>query len=446
MNPNDLNKIIRKVEKANSIFADKSYLDPLIIPSEIVGREKEAEQIVQYFMGFKQGHVVPVISVYGRSGSGKSTLVKFICENMSEISFCFANLRKSKTVFGCANLMLGEMGRPNLKSSQGINMVIDQIGSAIEYELSTNKKKLFVLVLDESDVLFFDTRGKPSEFIYKLVTLAESLRAKGHLLCMVMISNNVLSDYELDDRVRSRIGSSEVFFEPYSSNDVVKMLRGRAKKAFAIPVGDDVLQHCADLSSQEHGDARRAIDLLRVSGEVAGQSGHELTKYTVERASAILQEDRVSKILASASYHFKLVCYSLAWLSHIKGGWCTTSEIYKQYCKEIGKGHRELGYRRVTEILTDIQNSGLALSQPMVKSNGGYGRGYKLVVEPKIIGDACYPGIWENAEKHREIELSLVTMQKEKEKLKTIALRSGVRQSPYAFLQRDIQDQLNGDT
>lgn len=442
MNPRDLNKIMHKVEKANRIFVDKSYLDPLMVPSEIVGRGKETEQIVRYFMGYKQGHVVPVISVYGRSGSGKSTLVKFICENMPEISFCFVNLRKSKTVFGCANLILGEMGRPNLKSSQGINMVIDQIGSAIESELKSSKKNLFVLVLDESDVLFYDTRGKPSEFIYKLVTLAESLRAKGYLLCIIMISNNVLSDYELDDRVRSRIGSSDVFFEPYSYNDVVKMLRGRAEKAFAITVGDDVLQHCADLSSQEHGDARRAIDLLRVSGEVAGQSGHDLTKYTVEKASAILQEDRVSKILASASYHFKLVCYSLAWVSYIKGGWCTTSEIYKQYCKEIVKGQKELGYRRVTEILTDIQNSGLVVSQPMAKSNGGYGRGYKLVVEPKMIGDACYPSRWEIAEKHREVELILAEMEKEKEKLVTIARRAGVKKNPSSILSQDNLERM----
>ena len=234
MNQDSLNKIINKVEKSNSIFSDKSYLDPLVVPDEIVGRENETEKIVQYLMGYKHGHVVPVISVYGRSGSGKSTLVKFICKNMPEISHCFVNLRKSKTVFGCANLILGELGQPNLKSSQGINVVIDQIGFAIESVLEKEKTNLFVLVLDESDVLFYDTRSKPSEFIYKLVTLAESLRAKKCLLCIIMISNNVLSDYELDDRVRSRIGSSDVFFEPYSYDDVIKMLQRRSEKATSL--------------------------------------------------------------------------------------------------------------------------------------------------------------------------------------------------------------------
>lgn len=425
MNQDSLNKIINKVEKSNSIFSDKSYLDPLVVPDEIVGRENETEKIVQYLMGYKHGHVVPVISVYGRSGSGKSTLVKFICKNMPEISHCFVNLRKSKTVFGCANLILGELGQPNLKSSQGINVVIDQIGFAIESVLEKEKTNLFVLVLDESDVLFYDTRSKPSEFIYKLVTLAESLRAKKYLLCIIMISNNVLSDYELDDRVRSRIGSSDVFFEPYSYDDVIKMLQRRSEKAFTIPVSDDVLRHCATLSSEEHGDARRAIDLLRVSGELAGQSGKDLTEYTVERASAVLQEDRVSKILSSASLHFKLVCFSLAWLSHVKGGWQATSAVFDQYCKDMKKGQKPLGYRRVAELLADIRNSGLAISQSMAKTNGGYGNGYKLAVDPKIVGEACFPGSWQIAEQRREIESHLATMQKEKEKLVTIARGGG---------------------
>ena len=73
-----------------------------------------------------------------------------------------------------------------------------------------------MLVLDELDALFMDKRGKPSDFIYKLVVLEERLYQKGLLMSMVGISNNVMTEYDLDDRVRSRIGSSEVFFEAYS--------------------------------------------------------------------------------------------------------------------------------------------------------------------------------------------------------------------------------------
>lgn len=60
-----------------------------------------------------------------------------------------------------------------------------------------------------------------------MIILEEKLKEKGLLLCIIVISNNVLSEYDLDDSVRSRIGSSEIFFEPYSRSDVLDIIKGR---------------------------------------------------------------------------------------------------------------------------------------------------------------------------------------------------------------------------
>lgn len=241
-------------------------------------------------LGYKQGYVVPLISVYGRSGAGKSTVVRFVCENLDDISYCFVNLRRAKTVFGAANLILAELGEPNLKSAQGLNLAVEKISSAIESIFEKEKKKLFVLVLDEYDILFYDKRSKPSDFIYKLLVLEESLRAKGHLVCIITISNNVLSDYDIDDRVRSRIGSCEVFFEPYTKEDVLNILKERAKQAFSGKIDEKVLEHCAQLSSEGHGDARRAIDLLRVAAELASLEQKEITQSHIDKAAEELQK------------------------------------------------------------------------------------------------------------------------------------------------------------
>ena len=88
----------KKIERKNSIFKDKKYLDSLFLPSKILGRQKQAEQLIQYIDSLKEGLLIPVISVYGRSGAGKSTVVKFVCQNMSDVLlFLFVNLRKAKT-------------------------------------------------------------------------------------------------------------------------------------------------------------------------------------------------------------------------------------------------------------------------------------------------------------------------------------------------------------
>jgi archaeal cell division control protein 6 len=400
----DLKRISAEVEKENLLFANKTFLDNLTLPSKIIGREKKAKELVRFLLGYKQGLVVPFVSVYGRSGSGKSTIVKFVCENLSEdISYAFVNLRKARTVFGCANLILTQLGQPSLKSAQGINTAIEQISNTIEQDLKKTKKKnitkLFILVLDEFDVLLHDKRGKPSDFIYKLLVMEEKLREKGYLVCIIAISNNVMSDYEMDDRVRSRIGTSEVFFEPYRQQDVLAILKDRSSKAFFSESEDSaVLEYCANQSSEEHGDARRAIELLRVAAETAGIRGEKISRKHVDAALAQLQKDRVSTTLSSASYHLKLSAAALARISYLtQEVWHSTSTLYKQYRLIIGNDTNDtkpLTYRRIAELLTELENMGLVISHTSSKGRQGYGTEYKLVVPPEVIGKVCFPDWW----------------------------------------------------
>jgi archaeal cell division control protein 6 len=405
----DLKRISTEVAKENELFANKTFLDNLTLPSPIIGREKRAKELVRFLLGYKQGLVVPFVSVYGRSGSGKSTVVKFVCENLDDenISYAFVNLRKARTVFGCANLILTELDQPILKSAQGINTAIDHISNAIEQRLRKNKKKnnnsssdnntarLFILVLDEFDVLLHDKRGKPSDFIYKLLVMEEKLREKGYLICVIAISNNVMSDYEIDDRVRSRIGTSEVFFEPYTQQAVLAILKDRAAKAFSQPVDYQILQYCAGQSSQQHGDARRAIDLLRVAAEIAGIKGERLGKMHIDAAMARLQSDRVSTTLSSASFHLKLTAAAVARISYLtQEVWHSTSTVYNQYTLILKENIKPLTYRRIAELLTELENMGLVISHTSSKGRRGYGTQYKLVVSPEAIGNACFPGWW----------------------------------------------------
>jgi archaeal cell division control protein 6 len=402
----DLKRIFGEVEKENLLFAKKTFLDNLTLPSKIIGREMKAKELIRFLLGYKQGLVVPFVSVYGRSGSGKSTVVKFVCENLDEdVSYAFVNLRKARTVFGCANLILAELGQPSLKSAQGINIAIEEISNTIEQGLSKKKNntRLFILVLDEFDVLLYDKRGKPSDFIYKLLVMEEKLREKGYLMCIIAISNNVMSDYEIDDRVRSRIGTSEIFFEPYRPQTVLALLKDRAEKAFSEPVDSEILQYCAAYSSEEHGDARRAIDLLRIAAEIAGKRGEKISKKHIDEAVGQLQKDRISTTLSSASYHLKLAGAALARISYLtEEVWHSTSTLYDQYRHIMSNNGKQLTYRRFSELLTELENMGLVISHTSSKGRHGYGTQYKLVVSPEIVGKICgSPEWWKNIEQRK---------------------------------------------
>jgi archaeal cell division control protein 6 len=448
-------------------YANRTLLDSLTLPSQIMGRENKAKELLRFLLGYKQGLVVPFVSVFGRSGSGKSTVVKFVCENLGEeVSYAFVNLRKAKTVFGCANLILAELGEPSLKSPQGMNLAIEKISDAIELRLRNSneknkkndnnnnnkkkrkdknkgsgdydnssggggvgegssgggnkKKKLFILVLDEFDVLFFDKRGKPSDFIYKLVVMEEKLKEKGFLMCTIAICNNVIANYEIDDRVKSRIGTSEVFFEPYSRHDVMAILKDRASNVFSQPVDPKVLEYCASQSSDDYGDARRAIDLIRVAAEIASRTReYKISRSHVDAALKKLQKDRVSIMLSSAPFHLRAIAAAIARVTYLtEEVWHTTSGLYNQYRHIMGMGNaissnstnssggntNPLTYRRVSELLTDLGNMGLVISQTGSKGRYGYGSEYRLVVPPEGIGKVCFrPDWWE----------SIVSMKKE---------------------------------
>jgi cell division control protein 6 len=231
----------------------------------------------------------------------------------------------------------------------------------------------------------------------------------------------VLAEYELDDRVKSRIGSSEVFFNAYTKRDVLAILKDRAAKAFSEPVDPAVIDYCADQSSLEHGDARRAIDLLRVAGEIAGVKGEKLAKGHVDLAGEKLQKDRVELVLSTASYHLRLACGALAKMTYLSGEvWHSTSSIYESYREIIAKEHKPLTYRRVSELLTEMENTGLVVSHTASKGRHGYGTQYKLVLAPDIIGKAVFVEWWKSVETSKKLQEEIADLKK------TIKSRSGI--------------------
>ena len=391
-----ISEIRKKIEKKNSVFAEKRYLDSMILPSKIIGRETETEKLLSCMMSFSDGFVVPFLSVYGRSGSGKSTVVKFVCENMTDlISFRFVNLRKARTVFGCANIILGNLESESLSSAQGLNGAVDRIESQIESILKKEEKKYFVLVLDEYDVIFSDTRTNPSDFVYKLLQMEENLREKGLWTSIIAISNNALQEYDLDDRVKSRMGGTDVSFSPYSQSDVFGILQDRSKKAFKTMVPKDVLEYCSSVSSADHGDARRALDLLRKAGEICDEV--KITKDDVDSAQKLLQKDRAQEIVSSAPYHMRCVVGAIVSLAILgEDSLSATSNIFKKYCDIISKEHTPLKYRRVSDLLVELENSGMLISRAYSRGRGGYGKEYKLKIDPSLVGPSVDKGFYDS--------------------------------------------------
>lgn len=397
-----IEQIISKIDRENSIFAKKAVLDSLLLPSKILGRETQMEALVRFLLGHRYGHVVPFISVYGRSGSGKTTIVQHVCNELKEVEHVFVNLRRAHTIFGATNLILADLGLDTIKGSRGM-LPFEKMSNVIQTRLEQSGKKLFVMVLDEFDVVFNDKRGRPSDFIYKLIELEKDLSKKGLHLCIIGISNNVVSEYDIDDRVKSRIGTSEIFFEPYFYGHVFSLLADRARDAFVNKIDDAVLRYCAKLASEEHGDARRAIDLLRVAAEIASAENQMMVSSHIDLAAKELQKDRIENVLSHSSYHFRRVLASLARVTFLSGqDWHFTSVVVQQYRKVWYDGTKLLTYRRVSEIIHEIESMGLLTSQESSRGRQGYGKQYKLVMSSHVIGQKINAAWWRDVIKAKK--------------------------------------------
>jgi len=397
--------IVAKIELENLIFANKQALNPLGLPTKILGREEQVEKLVRYLLGYRQGHAVPFISIYGRSGSGKTSIVQHVIKELDEFDHIFVNLRRAGTIFAATNMILEKLGQEIVRGSNSTgSQAFDRINSAITNRLAKNPKRLFVMVLDEFDTIFNYPRGRPSDFIYKLIELGNDLAKNKLMFTVIGISNDVIAEYKLEDRIKSRIGASEIFFAPYNHQDILAILEERAKEAFACKVDDEVLKQCANLASQDHGDARRAIDLLRVAAEAASVAGQTISISHVDKAAKDLQKDRLEDSLTESSHHFKRLLASIARITYLsKEDWHSTAVIVQQYKKVWADGKTELSYRRISEILKDMEGTGLISSHASSKGRHGYNRQFKLEMSPHTVGQTLDSGWWYgilDAEKH----------------------------------------------
>jgi cell division control protein 6 len=188
---------------------------------------------------------------------------------------------------------------------------------------------------------------------------------------------------KLDPRVISSLGEEEVVFTNYDVEQIKKILMERVKEAFITDsVEESALNLCAALAGSEHGDARRAIDLLRVAGEIAErQQADKVTKEHVRNASLKIEENKEETSLKSYPLHEKLIILAI-----MKAGGSSTGEIYSSYrglCKIVGRD--ELTQRRITQMLSEIELSGIITGRLIHQGIHGRTKKYKLTVSSEMI-------------------------------------------------------------
>jgi len=117
-----------------------------------------------------------------------------------------------------------------------------------------------------------------------------------------------------------------------------------------------------------------------------------------------LQKDRAAEIVSSAPYHMRCVVGAIVSLAILgEYSWSATSNIFKKYCNMVAKEYAPLKYRRVSDLLIELENSGMLVSRAYSRGRGGYGKEYKLKIDPALVGPSVGKEFYESLLKDKEI-------------------------------------------
>lgn len=356
-----------------SIFKNKRHLYHNYIPPEILHRDDQISSIAKILAPSLKVQQPSNLFVYGTTGTGKSLVMKYIFNEMMSTNnqglntiYINCKLRKtSDTEYRMLSYLLKELNFPVPETGLPTESLYNKL-----FELIDSKEQIILLALDELDAMI----NKIGDgLLYNLTRINSDL--KKAKISLIGISNDISFTENLDPRVKSSLSEEEVIFPPYNALQLKDILFKRAKEALKEGCySEAVISKCAAIAAQEQGDARRALDLLRVSAEIAEREEEDkITEKHVTHAEQKLELDRVVELAKTQPRHSQLTIYSILKLFAKDQEKILTGDVYEVYvnlCKK--NGYRILTQRRVSDLLSELDMLGLISTK--VVSKGRYGR------------------------------------------------------------------------
>lgn len=380
-------RMLDAAEKGITLIKNREILHFTYIPEMIFHRDSEQALVTQSLMPILKQSRPSNLLIYGKPGTGKTLVVKKILlkiqarveKSKFPIKLVYVNSKEETTLYQLLVSFGRQLGLDE-KEIPSTGLAISEVFKRLLKTIDENHLNA-IFVIDEIDYLADLVKKTGKDILYQLTRANE--RLKEGSLTFVGISNDLTFKERLDPRVLSTLGEEEVVFATYSVEQIKKILEGRIEQAFVKgAVEDSALNLCSAFAGREHGDARRAIDLLRVAGEIAEREQKtSINENHIRLARNKIEENKEVTALQSFPLHEKLLI-----IAFMKTSELTTGAIYIAYkglCKTVRQP--ELTQRRVTQMLSEIELSGIISGRIIHQGIHGNTKKYKLTITRETV-------------------------------------------------------------
>jgi cell division control protein 6 len=366
--------------RQNSFFKPgfEDQLRDTYVPTHLPHREKEVKEVLHVLSPAIHGRAPSHLIVYGKTGTGKTAVVRQILNTLPglarpgvAITPLFVDCSRADTHYSVLRTLANDLATledgPNAKRF-GVKLGTNELYEALR-SLLERRGGLVVLVLDEVDRVI---RNSGDTVVFTLVNLNGEL--KNAKVAMIATTNNNLLNEKLEQPTLSRLNEERIHFPPYNQTQLLDILKARAKEVFVEDgVDHAALARCAVYGAQEHGDARKALAILRVAAREADQEGaSRITESHIDLAKAHLERDMVLESIQSLPLQQKAVLYTIAFMTEVGKGTPQSNMIYTNYAQLTSRmGMSPLHQRSIRNYIADFRTLGLLQTTLNNRGRGG---------------------------------------------------------------------------
>ena len=389
-----IDRLLDAAQSGNTLIKNRDVLHFTHIPNQILHRDPEQEKITQSLLPILMESRPSNLLVYGKPGTGKTLVIKKVLskiqtrveEGSFPIKLAYTNAKQETTLYGLLVSFGRQLGLGSQKTNDdkmwlpSTGLSISEVFNRILYTLDKNETNA-VFVIDEIDYLAELIQKTGKDVLYQITRANERLTTGS--LTLIGVSNDLTFKERLDPRVISTLSEEEIIFTNYNLPQIREILDARIEVAFDQGViSDAALNLCSAMAGRESGDARRALDLLRVAAEIAERSQvPTVTEEHIRMASEKIEENKEVVALRSYPLHEKLLILAIMKSSEISTG--EVYSTYKNLCKDIRQ--KELTQRRVTQMLSEIEMSGIISGRIVHQGTHGNTKKFRITVSPDMV-------------------------------------------------------------